>query len=569
MTKGIFNALFRKINLPLLASILLLGACSKEEGNGGQILPDGQYPMTFTATGITLSVETKATTDNDWQGVDQVAIQVGDEMKPYTVNPSDNYQTAELTSDNPFYWQSTDPITVSAWWPYTDGSTAMPQVVVQADQSTEANFHSSDYICAEQQAITFDGPHALQFTHRTAKVVVNPLELGDGMTDIELEGATIALTGVSTGQATDATVTPYGNTTALLPPQTIAAGQPFIQVTLKGGSTYSYCPKEAVELKAGYQYTYTITVHKTGLGMENAAISGWDGTAPPIEGEALPEVNNVTILPWGNGGNKSLETRAATNGDTWTWADGDQVPLTIGGTPYTLTYNKGSWSPENFTGIALPATVQAWWPNTGNASANDFNFIYSENTYSLYNQQVWIEGTVDQQSEELLAACDWMTCNASLTSPTLDINMAHRLCKVTVTIKGYEGWPEGHTPAITNPRFFTIAGSNKENPFLEVIPLTKSDGEITYTAIIVPYYYIGLNNGYFPPFIKLTVDGTEQLVTLPFDFAIDFKTNGAGKAYAFNLTVKNPNAATTRSVRPECKLELAGIKDMNESENNK
>ena len=99
---------------------------------------------------------------------------------------------------------------------------------------------------------------------------------------------------------------------------------------------------------------------------------------------------------------------------------------------------------------------------------------------------------------------------------------------------------------------------------MEVIPLTKSDGEITYTAIIVPFYYIGLNNGYFPPFIKLTVDGTDLLVTLSFDFAIDFKTNGAGKAYTFNLTVKNPNATTTRSAgASECELELVDVEDMN------
>lgn len=265
-------------------------------------------------------------------------------------------------------------------------------------------------------------------------------------------------------------------------------------------------------------------------------------------------------------------TRAATDGNDWSWQDNDQIGLNITNygesTPnsYTLTYNNNVWTSSPATIEAtLPATIQAWWPNTSNASANDFNFIYSSDEYGLYNNQVWIEGTVDQQSEELLAACDWMTCNTSLTSPTLDINMAHRLCKVTVTIKKYEGWQEGHTPTITNPRFFTIAGSNKENPYLEVIPLTKSDGEITYTAIIVPYYYIGLNNGYFPPFIKLTVDGTDQLVTLSFDFAIDFKANGAGKAYTFNLTVKNPNATTSRSAgASECELELVDVEDMNE-----
>ena len=242
--------------------------------------------MTFTAAGIALSVETKATTDNNWEGVQQVAVKVGDEMKPYTVTPSADYKTAELSSaDNPFYWQSTDPITVSVWWPYTDGSTAMPDVVVQADQSTEANFHDSDYICALDQTVEFDGPHALQFSHRTAKVVVNPLEPGDGMTADELAGATIALIGVSTGSADNATVTPYQNSIALLPGQQIAADEPFIRISLANGTTYSYKPDEAIALQAGYQYVFTIIVNKTGLGMSNVAVSNW-GNGAEIAGEA-------------------------------------------------------------------------------------------------------------------------------------------------------------------------------------------------------------------------------------------------------------------------------------------
>ena len=176
MTKGIFTALFRNINLPFLASILLLGACSKDD-NGGQPLPEGEYPMTFTAAGIALSVETKATTDNNWEGVQQVAIQVDGAVKSYDVEASGDYTTATLSSSDPFYWQSTDPIEVSAWWPYAE---TMPDVVVQANQSEVDNFHKSDYICALDQTVEFDGPHALQFSHRTAKVVVNPLVNGDG-----------------------------------------------------------------------------------------------------------------------------------------------------------------------------------------------------------------------------------------------------------------------------------------------------------------------------------------------------------------------------------------------------
>ena len=251
--------------------------------------------MTFTAAGIALSVETKATTDNNWQGVQTVAVLVDGEMKPYTVqaDAADGYATATLTSDDPFYWQSTVPIQVSAWWPYTDGSTEMPDVVVQADQSEETNFHQSDYICAENQTVEFGGTQTLQFTHRTAKVVVNPLVAGEGMSDTELQGATIALTGVSTGSADNATVTPYADGTdllALLPGQQIPADEPFIRISLANGTTYSYKPDEAITLQAGYQYTFTITVNKTGLGMSNVAVSNWDNGAE-IAGEAEPVID--------------------------------------------------------------------------------------------------------------------------------------------------------------------------------------------------------------------------------------------------------------------------------------
>ena len=64
----------------LLFALLLASACTQDDGGGFQPLPPGQYPMEFTAAGIALSVETRATTDNDWQGVASVAVQVGDEV---------------------------------------------------------------------------------------------------------------------------------------------------------------------------------------------------------------------------------------------------------------------------------------------------------------------------------------------------------------------------------------------------------------------------------------------------------------------------------------------------------
>lgn len=208
-----------------------MAACTGDDDPAGQPLPPGEHPMTFTAAGIALSVETKATTDNNWQGVDQVSVEVGGEVKAYDVEASadDNYKSATLTSQDPFYWQNTAPIEVSAWWPTGE---AMPQVVVKADQSAEADYQASDYISATG-TVQFDGSNVLQFSHRTAKIVVDPLEAGNGVNVDELADATVTLVGVSTGDADNATVTPYAdgnNHLALLPPQTIAQDKPFIQV---------------------------------------------------------------------------------------------------------------------------------------------------------------------------------------------------------------------------------------------------------------------------------------------------------------------------------------------------
>ena len=62
-------------------------------------------------------------------------------------------------------------------------------------------------------------------------------------------------------------------------------------------------------------------------------------------------------------------TRAATDGNDWSWQDNDQIGLNITNygesTPnsYTLTYNNNVWTSNPATIEAtLPATIQAWWP---------------------------------------------------------------------------------------------------------------------------------------------------------------------------------------------------------------
>ena len=216
--------------------------------------------------------------DGDWAGVTSVALSLEDETKEYNVTASDadGYKKATLSNNlSPFWWTSRNDITVSAWWPYDPTNISqMPAVVVKAEQSTQAGFQSSDYISAENQTVHFDDP-TLTFSHRTARITVN-LREGAGIND--LTGAEVYVTGLSTDGGNPATISTYasGNYTyeALAAPQTVAAGEPFIQVDLNGGTFY-FRPQNSVELKPGSRYTYTVNVTAKGLELVGCTIGGW------------------------------------------------------------------------------------------------------------------------------------------------------------------------------------------------------------------------------------------------------------------------------------------------------
>lgn len=265
------------------AAVLLLAAtaCTQDELADGTRLPEGEYPLIINATGLSVEAtpaSTRATVDGDWDGVASVALSVGGTVKEYDVTASDadSYKTATLSSDtDPFWWTSRNDITVSAWCPYDPTNISqMPAVVVKADQSTAKDFAASDYISAENQTVHFDNP-ILEFSHRTARITVN-LREGAGIND--LTGVKVYVTGLSTDGGNPSSISTYapGNDTyeALAAPQTVAAGEPFIQVDLNGGTFY-FRPKNEVVLEANSRYTYTVNVTAKGLELAGCTIGDW------------------------------------------------------------------------------------------------------------------------------------------------------------------------------------------------------------------------------------------------------------------------------------------------------
>ena len=362
-----------RLFIPAATALLFaLAACTQDELAGDNRLPEGEYPIVIRATGLSVEAtplaasSTRAAVDGDWQGVTSVALKMGDAVKEYTVTASTDFKSATLSRENdPYYWTSRDPITVSAWWPFNNADiTQMPAVKVAEDQSKLADFQNSDFISAENRKVEFNNP-TLEFTHRTARVTIE-LKPGTGFTSVA--GATVSLVSLSADNGNPTAIKTYnasGNTyEALTAPQTVAAGKPFVKVKL-GNGTFYFRPQNNVVLEAGTRYKYTVKVNATGLTLEGCTIGNWvDGGGESGAAEDLGYIYDsntktytvynanglMNIAELVNGGksdiNITLDTDIDLTGKDWT-------PI---GTDYDNSY-KGTFDGGGHTITGLTFTT--------------------------------------------------------------------------------------------------------------------------------------------------------------------------------------------------------------------
>lgn len=278
----------KSILCAFLLPALLLCACTAGEETE---LPEGKFPMTFTTSMESLTATRANTAEDQWTTGDRIAVQVGDKVKEYTPTAI-NGNSATLTSDDPFYWQSTtEAVTVDAWYPYNE---TKPALTIKANQNENGNYQASDFLEATAE-VSYNNVPSLQFKHRTAKVIVT-LTAGSG---VDLSGATVSFVNqvnVESGEE----VTAKSNSptyTALLAPQQMQ-GKQFIKVTA-GGNDYYYTPTQEndANLEAGKQYSYTITVNKTELVVTAETSASWkDETS----NEAAQTATSFNIAVKGN-----------------------------------------------------------------------------------------------------------------------------------------------------------------------------------------------------------------------------------------------------------------------------
>ena len=333
----------KRTNIHIFAALALLfalAACTQDEAG---FLSEGAEgtPIVFTATGLnpaaTATAGTRAPVDGNWEGVQSVAVLMDGTVKTYNVTPSTvDLTSATLTSTDPYYWTNHNDITVTAWWPYTAGETTPPAVKVKANQSAQKDFEGSDLIVADGQTVTYGSP-TLRFTHRTARVTIVLTDYTEGL-------ASVQLTGLSTEGDNPDIIVPYdkgSNTyTAIVAPQSVAAGTAFVTCTFTNGKTFVYKMKNATDWQAGGEYTYTVS-----LATARGYIIEDDGSYTVYNADGLMNIAELV-----NGGktdiNITLDKNIDLTGKDWT-------PI---GTDYDNSY-KGTFDGGGHTITGLTFTT--------------------------------------------------------------------------------------------------------------------------------------------------------------------------------------------------------------------
>lgn len=259
-----------------LAAGGMLASCSQADEPGGSTLPADKYPLELKAT--LGEMQSRSIGKDSWagDGTETFGVRIGADGKvgKYVItDATGNAKAAD--GEYPLYWDNTDKSTVSAWLPYD----AQTDVDI-SDQS--AGFAAFDYLTATADGQSYIAPVSLQFKHKMAKVrcILKP---GKGVTEADLNAASVKFAGYTSATFTEGTltgsgygwITPASDLEALLVPQNMT-GKDFITIEM-GDNEYVYNPADdnAGLLKEGLLHQYTVTVNANSIEVATVSGSEW------------------------------------------------------------------------------------------------------------------------------------------------------------------------------------------------------------------------------------------------------------------------------------------------------
>lgn len=217
----------------------------------------------------------------------------------------------------PVLWANQD-IAITAYHPYNSSwKGTSHEFSVSTDQSTEENYRNSDLLWATETSSKTETAIPLIFSHKLAKINVTLKS-----EDIEdLSGATISICGTNistnfnpvdgTLSATTANIqeikagvtssTAY-TASAIVVPQTVANGTPFIKIT-HNDRTFYYTLSTNKELKSGRSHNYTLTIKEKEVTTESDKITDWEDDDNEGDAEEIETIPNNQIWYTSTDGN--------------------------------------------------------------------------------------------------------------------------------------------------------------------------------------------------------------------------------------------------------------------------
>ena len=290
--------------LYIAAAALLFAACANEEdgiGNNG--------PVAATVKADIVKNVTRATTDNTWSNNDAIGVNVT--SIGYTIGNNVKYTTTgdgKFTSDNPIYFaDARETVNFNAYYPYqenVDGNGIVNNwnmAEVKEGEPCPADFLFANDATATKSSpqVQFTGDN--QFKHCMSMIRLT-FKAGDGINpynailknQLKLKG--IYKTGSINTQTGEVTI--YGDRGIyesdvdnkslkngatcefIVFPQSLDNNKMDIELEVADNgtiNTYTTSLPSSTnnEFKGGYLYTYTISIHNTGVVIDKAGITAW------------------------------------------------------------------------------------------------------------------------------------------------------------------------------------------------------------------------------------------------------------------------------------------------------
>lgn len=267
----------------LLATALAVGSCTQGEGMDGNVqnLPEGMYPLTFTATQgePVASPQTRVSDYDDTDGSHKSKWTTDDRIKVVVSGGSNDMETTctlaengNITNYNPqLYWKTTQTSKINAWYSNITGqATVTDNTVNLADQRS-----GLAYVLKAEEVTGVNyksGSISLQFKHQLAKVRV---KLVKGTYEGDLSNATVKINSqYASCTVNNGVVTANGTIEDITMCKTTSGSDTYYEVnvvpgkalkdkafTITAGDKTAQANLESeITLTAGNVYTLTVTV---------------------------------------------------------------------------------------------------------------------------------------------------------------------------------------------------------------------------------------------------------------------------------------------------------------------